>query len=101
MACRVAFEVDEGRAVGDDVLHVLHVGDIEARIEDLARDPFSDCEPDLAVRVGRGADGKLVARRPRSLAAGTIACGYRRCARRLGLDQRRRCQHKRHTESDA
>ena len=60
MACRVAFEVNEGRAVRDDVLHVLHVGDIEARIEDLAGDPFRDREPDLAVEVCRGTDGKLV-----------------------------------------
>ena len=64
MACRVAFEVDEGRAVRDDVLHVLHVGDIEARIEDLARDPFRHREPDLAVESRRRADSKLVSRCP-------------------------------------
>jgi hypothetical protein len=35
----------------DDVLHVLHVGNVEARIEDLTRDPHCHREPDLISRV--------------------------------------------------
>ena len=60
MARRVAFEVDEGRAVRDDILHVLHIGDIEPGIEDLAGYPFCHREPDLAVGCGGRADGELV-----------------------------------------
>jgi hypothetical protein len=60
MACRGALEIDEGRAIRDDVLHVLHIGDIEARIENLACDPFRDREPDLAVEAHRRSYSKLV-----------------------------------------
>ena len=64
MARRVAFEIDEGRAVRDDVLHVLHVGDIEPGIEDLAGYPFCHREPDLAVEARGRPDSKLVSRCP-------------------------------------
>ena len=60
MACRVAFEIDEGRAVRDDVLHVLHIGDIEPGIENLARYTFCHREPDLAVEARRRSHSKLV-----------------------------------------
>jgi hypothetical protein len=64
MVGRIAFEVDEGRAIGNDVLHILHVGDIKAGIEDLAGYPFGHREPDLAVEAGRRPDSKLVSRCP-------------------------------------
>src|ERR1700722_9748236 len=41
MACRVAFEVDKGRTVRDDVLHVLHIRNIKARVGSLAEDSFA------------------------------------------------------------
>jgi hypothetical protein len=64
MACRVTFEVDEGRTVRDDVLHVLHIRNIKARIESLADDPLRDGEPYLAIGRGGRADSKLVSRCP-------------------------------------
>ena len=60
MACRIAFEIDEGRAVRDDILHVLHIGDIEPGIENLADDPLRDGEPYLAVEARRRSHSKLV-----------------------------------------
>ena len=64
MVCRVAFEVDEGRAVRDDVLHVLQLRDIEPGIEDLARYPSGYREPDLAVEPRGRSYSKLVSRCP-------------------------------------
>ena len=52
MASGVAFEVDEGRTVSNDVLHVLHVGDIKSGIKDFAHDPLRDGEPYLTIRRG-------------------------------------------------
>ena len=99
MTCRIAFEIDECRPVRDDVLHVLHVRDVETRIEDLARDPLRNREPDFAVDPGRRADGKLVSRRPGCRAARTIACGDCRHPKRFGLGRLRPGQHERQTES--
>ena len=101
MIRRVALEIHEGRAVRDDVLHVLHVGDVETRIEDLAGDPFRDRKPDFPVETGGGPDGELVSRRPRRFAARTVARGDAGRAGRLRLDQRRRSQQKRGAERDA
>ena len=50
MACRVAFEVDEGRAVRDDILHILHVGDIEPGIETSLVIPFATVNQTLLSR---------------------------------------------------
>jgi hypothetical protein len=50
MAGGVAFEVDEGRAVRDDVLHVLHIGDIEPGIKTSLVIPFAIVNQTLLFR---------------------------------------------------
>ena len=101
MACRVALEINEGRAVRDDVLHVLHVGDIEPGIENLAGYPFGHREPYLASERRQTSLRRACFPLSMKLRRRAIRCGYALIIGRLRLNEGGRCEDKRQRESDA
>jgi hypothetical protein len=83
------------RAIRNDVLHVLHVQDVEPRIENLARDSLRDSEPRLG--IGRGRCFPLST----CCAAWTIGRGCVPSAGRSRVDQCRRSHDKTQAEGGA